>query len=705
MNNAQKSYDFLLNVWLKLASGVKWGKTIGSPATQSVNFLSNTGFAAVNGHLLAPGAGKEARQTSLSELFSFWTDPNTKKEQQEKYARYIELGIVNQNIGLNDIKEFAKRGEEKWLEDQLKTNSSARQAFQWAGKGAEKLYETGDNFWKIKGFEVEKNRYADALYGKSFEELTKAEKKDVEERAAEIIKNVYPNYSKLPEFLNEARRSAFGPVFSSFIAFQYESYRTMFETLALAKEEMKNPKLRGIAGRRIAGALSYYAAKQTILGTLASSAGFAIGGLAGTLTGVDDEESEELSKLRDRYLPEWSQGKGSAIFTIKNQDGTYSYIDLSQMDPHQNIEKISNAITESENIADAMINIVNQGLIKPFASGDIVAQWAVDLKNNKDFLIYNPTDPAEVQMSDIISYTWKKLKPGVFSTAEKLMKDPGKGLLSFFGARPYDIDVPRAFKRKVQALRYGDIEYLIKDGLNDAIRDYARDAKVDLKFLNENFDQQSQTPLSLEGEEIDVMLDPLTKSIFGGLTLSEYYDKQNERYKEYINEAHLDYKAAIEVYGMDEKDLQNIMKEQGMKDEEILQIMNNTPKDLETRFGKLIKAEKIASLKRKIQKDKEKLKAGGMSIQSTNKLKDQIEQNERRFDVITGKTEKENLKERLSQRPDLRINENDSQEVKAEKRRKLNEEIEKRMQIGYSQEGLYPKIKQFNGVVDMLLQE
>ncbi|QDP53025.1 MAG: hypothetical protein GOVbin3107_23 [Prokaryotic dsDNA virus sp.] len=705
MNNAQKSYDFLINTWLKAASAVKWGKTIGSPATQSVNFLSNTGFAAVNGHLLAPGAGKEARQTSLSELFSFWTDPNTKKEQQEKYARYIELGIVNQNVGLNDIKEFAKRGEEKWLEDQLKTNSSWRQAFQWAGKGAEKLYETGDNFWKIKGFEVEKNRYADALYGKPFEELTEAEKKDVEERAAEIIKNVYPNYSKLPEYVNEKRRSSLGPAFSSFIAFQYESYRTMFETLALAKEEMKNPKLRGVAGRRIAGALSYYAAKQTILGTLASSAGFAIGGLAGTLTGVDDEESEELSKLRDRYLPEWSKGKGSAIFTIKNQDGTYSYIDLSQMDPHQNIEKISMAFTESENIADFMIKVVSEGLIKPFASGDIVAQWASDLATNKDFLIYNPTDPFQVILSDVLSYTSKKLAPGIYSTAEKLMKDPGKGLLSFSGARPYDIDIPRAFNRKVQALRYGDIEYLIKDGLNDAIRDYARDAKVDLKFLDENFDQRSQTPLSLEGEEIDVMLDPLTKSIFGGLTLSEYYDKQNERYKEYINEAHLDYKAAIEVYGMDEKDLQKIMKDEGMRDEEILQIMNNTPKDIETKYGKLIKAEKIASLKRKIQKDKEKLKAGGMSIQSTNKLKDQIEQNERRFDVMTGKTQKENLKERLSQRPDLRINENDSQEVKAEKRRKLNEEIEKRMQIGYSQEGLYPKIKQFNGVVDMLLQE
>lgn len=699
----QSKKDPLIKLWLKAASIVKWGKTIGSPATQSVNFLSNTGFAAINGHIIG---GEEARKTTGAELLSWWTDPNNRTEQQEAYARYLELGIINQNIALNDIKEFAKKGEDQWVDDQLKHNSSFDQARKWAGKGLEKLYEAGDNFWKIRGFEIEKNRYAEALYGKPFEELNENEKKYIEETAAEIIKDVYPNYAKLPEFINEIRRTGVGPIVSSFVAFQYESYRTMIKTFALAKKEMNNPKLTGIAGRRIAGALSYYTAKQTVLGFLASSAGFAIGGLAGTITGVDDEESKELSKLRDRFLPSYSQGKGSSLFTIKNEDGTYSYIDLSQMDPHQNAEKIMTAITQSDDPADAFINVLNQGLITPFASGDIVAQLVVDLSNNEKpngAPIYNPEDDISQIFDDILEYGGKKLYPGIVSTIQKINKDSGKGALSFFGARPYDIDVPRTYRGKILKLKYDNEMFLIKDGVNDAIKDFAKDQDLDLEFLIQDI-EQPQVPLTDQGEPIEVKQSVLTKAIFGGLTINEYYKKQNEKYKNFINEAHLDYKAAVEVFGMDEMELQKVMEDQKIPNDIIKQIVHNQPKDIETKYAKIIKEAEIESLKSQINKLKEQEERLGDAVSPNivNKRK----KLEKSLLISQGKNQKEKLKEILSNKNKYKINESDSQEEKNRKRKELNEEAERLMKdVGYSEKGLYPKIKQFDNVVDMLLQE
>jgi len=704
--NQSESYGVLWDAYNKLSSAIKYGKTILSPGTQSINFLSNTGFAMVNGHI-SPSKGASSFAQTFKELMDFWADPSNeaRKEHQKIYSKYIELGIVDTNVNLNDIKEFAKKGEEKFLEEQLNENTAITKAFNWAKKGGEKLYAAGDNIWKIYGFQIEKNRYSKALHGKSFNELTESQKAEVEEIAADIIKNVYPNYDKLPDFINKTRRlPVVGQMYSAFVAFQYESYRTMINSIALGKKELSDPKLRKIGIQRVGGASSYYLAKQGTLGVFATATGFALGGLSGTATGVDDEESKELSKGRDRYLPFYSQGKEGAILTLENGNGKYSYIDLSSMDPHQNVEKISNAVFNSDNPIEAVANVLKEGIIEPFFSKDIAAQYMVDVINNKKpsgAEVYNPEDDFLKIASDVLYYTYKKVRPGVFSTYEKFEKSPSSGALSMFGARPVTIDIGQSFERKIKAFKYSSTGYKIKDAINDEIKDIAKNNKVNLEDLNQDFDIES-IPVTDQGVDFPVELNPLVENIFGGLTLREYYIKQNQKYKNFINEAHLDYKAAVEVFGMSEDDLQEIMK-QNINDVNVIrQIVHNTPEDIETKYKKAIENSQILGLKKSIARLKEDLK----KRPGDERILEEIKSKQSTIQKIksSGKMTKQSIKERLLETNprEYKITEEDSKEEAAEKRKALNEAVEKRYKfIGDSDQDLKIKAKQFDNILNV----
>ena len=139
------------------------------------------------------------------------------------------------------------------------------------------------------------------MFGKTKSELSKEERAEVDEVVAEIVKNTYPTYSRVPDAIQKIRRF---PLIGNFISFQAESYRTAVNTALMTSSELrsKNPAIRKIGARRLTGAITYLSTKTAILSYFSIAAGTGLAGIAGGLFN-DDEEDEKSEDIRKFIAP------------------------------------------------------------------------------------------------------------------------------------------------------------------------------------------------------------------------------------------------------------------------------------------------------------------------------------------------------------------------------------------------------------------
>lgn len=301
---------FLLEPYFKIVALNKYGKTILSPQTHAINFVSNMGFAFVNGH----GDIK-----SFKEAYNaFHKDFN-----RDQYNKYIRLGIIDNNVQLKEIKALFKDANfEDGITSIIDKKSSnftnkIKQIKDKGLRGFEKAYGAEDNFWKIFGFENELKRYADSEYGKKPSELNETELAKVEKIAAENVKNIYPNYGRVSDIVQKFRIL---PAAGSFVSFTYESYRTAYNTIKLGIKEMKsdNKNLQKAGRKRLMGAVTYLSARNALLYASTKGAGLAATGIIlGTLSSDDEKDKTSLAK---RYLYDFQ--KASSIAPQKVGDST-----------------------------------------------------------------------------------------------------------------------------------------------------------------------------------------------------------------------------------------------------------------------------------------------------------------------------------------------------------------------------------------------
>ena len=142
------------------------------------------------------------------------------------------------------------------------------------------------------------------MFGKDQSKFTSEELSQIEQDVADIVNNTYPTYSRVPIALQLFKRS---PILGNFVSFQAESYRTAFNTVALAFKELKsdNPEIRKIGGKRLGGTSTYIAGKTAILSTIGSDAGVGMSGVAGWL--VDDKDEKEKEKDGRRVVDAWAK--------------------------------------------------------------------------------------------------------------------------------------------------------------------------------------------------------------------------------------------------------------------------------------------------------------------------------------------------------------------------------------------------------------
>ena len=111
------------------------------------------------------------------------------------------------------------------------------------------MYQASDEFLRIWGFRVERERYAQALYGNTYDALTPRQQQDVFNRAAGVIRQITPDYGMIPKI---GELLQLNPLTGTFVSWQMEVFRNYANRFALARAEYRDPRLRHIGLSRMA---------------------------------------------------------------------------------------------------------------------------------------------------------------------------------------------------------------------------------------------------------------------------------------------------------------------------------------------------------------------------------------------------------------------------------------------------------------------
>lgn len=554
-------YSQLSRIYYKAMGLVKWLKTIGSVGTHAKNIFSNFTFVGVNGHSLAE-IGK-AIKVVAQDLKTM-----SKPEVEAKIDEYIKAGIMRQGAGINEIKDMFKDAD---MDNFLERRLSMKKPKGIIGKikqvvssktyklktAMEDLYQAEDDMFKIAAYETEMNRYADALYNKPKDQLTDKERQEVSDIAANNVKNTYPTYSRIPEGIKRLRRF---PLFiGSFISFQAESYRTAYNTIGLAKDELSsdNEKIRKIGAKRVAGAFAYLTAKTAILSYLGYAAGTGFGGLLGSL--FDDDDEKKKQKDVRNFLPPWS--KNSDLIILKAADGEIEYIDFSASDAYGGINKALNALLNGEDLLDSFKQSTLE-LVGQFQGPDILTNLAIQLKQNENDFgkpIYNEEDSLYEKTDKILDYVYKVIEPGTFTSIRKgANSEQSLGQIAFgdltglkvrksnvkdqFGYKLSEFDDSFSdIRRKYNSEYYKTLRMIEDPKISNKEVDLQKDI-TDEAFINANKDYAKKAKELMAlinsanrlGVDYDELIDELEK-IKGNMGKSNIYEMEDEG-EEFINE-------------------------------------------------------------------------------------------------------------------------------------------------------------------------
>ena len=379
-------------------------KTILSPVTHARNFISAGAFAVANG--LLPGVTITPKM-----LGSAWRNLQVAglgtRAESDLYRKWARLGVVNTNVRMGDLQALLKDvdfgsvvGQDKALRGLLKPLSKIK-------KWTEDAYTAEDDFWKISTFLGERARYARA-YEKMGKKISAEE---LDEIAANIVRNNVPNYDYVSSTIKELRKWPIG----NFVSFPAEILRTSTNIFNTALKEIKTPGLRSIGWQRMAG-MSFATTMVPVGATKMAQY-------------IYDVSEDELAAIR-RFVAPWS--KNSTIIPIKTDEGDYKYVDFSHANAYDTLirpwKTAMNEVADGQLDEEAVMNNFILGSIKgmgeiaqPFISESIWTEALADVlpilgrkgKTTEGFTIYDAENDSPGLIAEkIFMHLLKAQMPG-----------------------------------------------------------------------------------------------------------------------------------------------------------------------------------------------------------------------------------------------------------------------------------------------------
>lgn len=438
-----KEFPTYVKAYLAALGAAKMSKTVLSHVSTIRNFVGNTGFAVANGHWKA--------WKQFPAMRALVSDSTAGRQY---WRRATELGVVGESVHEGEFRAiredvFGSREAEQGLAPGMISDRMVARLAKSGLESAQKLYRSMDAVWKLYAWEHEKERYT-----KARPDWTKEQ---VEEHAAQIVRDTYPTYSLVPAAVKGVRRLPFvGP----FVSFPSEVVRTTYKSVRLAIEEMKDPRTRSIGVKRLIGNMVAMALGPTLAATSR---------LMNNLT-ADDEEAMR------RYMPAWSKNSWVA-HTGHDKDGNRTYIDMGYTDPHAYLHSWLLAVMRGEDVKDVALTVA-----RPFIEEELLTRVMLDAARNKTEQgrpVYNPQSSTVQQAKDSAAHIGAAFVPGSVDSANQLRRslagepNPRSGqpydvpseALANVGFRTSTVDLKRSLGYKARAFdkQKTEAEVILKD--------------------------------------------------------------------------------------------------------------------------------------------------------------------------------------------------------------------------------------------------
>lgn len=424
------------NYYLRALGMTKAGKVVYSIQTQVRNHVSASLFALSQGYVPNPkdyaSAFSAALQFNLRQGRSM--DPDTQAEM----LRLLELGVLNESTPANDLRGLFKDagmesavantffGDGAFIDDpsaiQKMTNASARTLHKWLIKKPEQAYMFGDNVWKVYIFRKE---LADLK--KIYPDRTVA---DLEQEAAEIVRNQTPTYSLVSPNVQALRRF---PLAGPFVSFHYEALRTFWNTLERGSHEIisgsknSNPRLVVRGMRRLGFAALSLRAPAAVWGAIAP----AVGSMLGQAFGDDDRDKAALRVLAPPFY------QNTDIIPMARNGGDIVYQNVGFLnpwnafsDPAMMMYRATQGNTWTEEEKRSLMWGMAKEMLEPYVSSEILTEAMVQAYSGVDQYgdpIFNPDDSAPEKLTRSLEHIMNSVKPGVWNQVEKML-DPNRDL-------------------------------------------------------------------------------------------------------------------------------------------------------------------------------------------------------------------------------------------------------------------------------------
>ena len=394
------------SMFLKGKGLTQYGATVLSPVTQVRNFTSSSLFALAQGNV---GTGANL----FDSIGVVWKDIVKRPDKASYFKNLQRMGVVGTQSQLREIDNLISMGygvTKGAVDDPLGIPSSGKLSDKFkrgkpgmfltsVNKRMRDLYQGGDDVWKVYNFEFERNKLLSA-FGGNVNEAARAALGDdafvslmqratadgvptnrvaaeaVDQYAANLVKNLVPNYERVPEFIKGLRKLPVG----NFIAFPAEILRTSANTFKQALDEIAstNPKIREIGMRRLMGFTTTTMVVPTAMQKMALD-----------LTGTTQEQ---IDAIRENGAP-WEQNSillpTSTKVGANGKNQITGYVNYSYTNPYSYLNKparaILNAVSKGEDLGsdtgkiatDAVMGVVKE-MFEPFAGESILTERLLD---------------------------------------------------------------------------------------------------------------------------------------------------------------------------------------------------------------------------------------------------------------------------------------------------------------------------------------
>ena len=520
------------------------GKTVFSPQTQVRNVEASALFPLVNGHI-------GGRASVIDSMKIVWRDiyPQHRKINVKQFYDDIEkevrLGTMDENVIAAEIQAVIKdvnRGA-------INTLDKLFQRFQDTKfvKNASRVYAGGDNVWKWYGRHWVKSQLAEIFptrkaiidymryvgqYVNEDDMLTGAKKTFddlLDDASAWEIRNTYPTYSKVPQFIKDIRKI---PFFGNFVSFQAEILRTGMNImdLGLKQASHSNPRIRQMGLNRLMGAaLGFYGYGQGLYHGML------------WLTGGSDEQ---WSAWKRSFAFDWD--RAANIIPITNWDkGKAKAVNFSYFSPYDVLQKpIEAALMKAQEqklnpqeTQDYVLSLMfaKDGpimtLMDPFIAEQIGLEKIQDImapgylmggrggKTATGSLIYSPSDSLSDKFEKAYAHIWEGIEPGVMTSGEKVIRGmfsdvKGSGqpvslydelLALMAGVRIIDIDVGTTLSYKA-----GRFNQLLR-AVDDAEKIYSAEDYMNRgpEVIEKEFEQMQEEAFRIQKDMYNIIQDAM----------------------------------------------------------------------------------------------------------------------------------------------------------------------------------------------------